>query len=384
VGVLLNPDKIPIDMPHTFVKLFVENITTLEETLLSQSELLHDQHADLFFAWSVKSEKEQKPLMASLDTWRKAPTHEEVEFKRQKRDQELRTQKEVQQARDLIGQSGSKVGKAAEAQVTGGGRLARLAAQPQQASGGKAQPQAGKRGGSSVAPSLAGDPNAPSTPQAKRREPNFAAVPASSFGADAAGSARGSDTGRTSVTGKLAPGRSTRSSLIGQTAPHSSPAKPPLKETFLIGESRKGSMGRALQTVDLMQVMYEHRDPGRELAAAWDRVEQFKKAKDAKSMEREEEFIELCLAGKAWASTQIAEARASDLLKHWKVLSAERLFQMPLIHTLEFTKKMVLETSMEQNYDRWIDILCPTTEQNLATWDACDPHFVMMDLDGDG
>jgi hypothetical protein len=100
-------------------------------------------------------------------------------------------------------------------------------------------------------------------------------------------------------------------------------------------------------------------------------VDEFKRTEDVLQRTREEEFIERCLAAKAWRLSQLNDTRTSDLIKHFSVLHSTPTFAMPIEHATAFTRKIVAECAAEQNYTRWVEALNPGTI-SLAAWHCTD------------
>ena len=148
----------------------------------------------------------------------------------------------------------------------------------------------------------------------------------------------------------------------GKSAPESLPVglRPTTNDVHLIGTGRKGSYNRPLKVIDLA-LLVAGEDPGRELAAAWERKDQFAKAGKTIECGTEEEFIELALAGKAWMLQFVPDTRTSDLITHFDVLHKDS-FTIPLAQRVAYQKKVCLELSIETQWHKWACVLKPNIE----------------------
>lgn len=349
------PSDIPADLPHTTVELFSEQATSLSEHVLSASEALHEGHADNMYKWTLQSKRLPG---TGIDTFKKAPTFAEVQRMYEKFDSQLKQAAAEQRIRDEFGQKSSAASGGAS---TGGGRLGRLVSTAPQAPSGKPKGK-GKSRGRSVGGLAALAPRKPAAAGGHMQGRSTSPV-----GSTASGPGTAS---RSSGFGSRAP-----STRVGSCDPRAVTPKKDLPGDhvqLLIGVGRKGSMGRALRPVDLMAVLLGYGDPGREVSAALERKDSLSGLNEKA---REEEFIELCLAGKAWNLPQIPDTRTAELVKHFASLKQEPKFVMPLQHQLAFNKKVVLEHATSGNWKAWQMSLTPDLQQTSETWDAKSARF---------
>ena len=372
----MDPSDIPAELHFTMVKLFSSTTTTIEEVILSPSEALHDLHADNMFGWSLKSRRGQHVLeAANMQRFRTAPSYEAVCAEKSKRDAEIQARKEEQEARERMNAAKPEVEK--PAQVVQGGKLGRMhsqaAASVSHGTGHKRIPPAAAAGGAVQATGTAG------SAKAARKAPHTtsAAVPAPRSGAGGQGKRRAVAEHAASIANK--PAQMVGSSMSSTQEPSTPPSKTVLPVTlWWLGKARKGSMGRALQPVDLAAVMFGFKDPGRELAASYDRMDELNATKDNNAINLEEEFQDGCVAAKTWTLSNIPFTRSTELRDTADVL--DRLgCKIPFQHQLQLTKKIVTELGHTKDWAKWARMLKPDTSLKTPQWKAKEPRFTEIE-----
>ncbi len=355
-------DEVPEGIPYILIKKFYTSQTCLNSYPLSATEVLNKDHAKNTFGWANKIKAEFNPGEAFMQ-FRKAPAFTALQAEAGKRNEDAKRREKEQKEKDEAAARGQR-----EVARSGGGALGDLARSVQlQRQVDKGIRRAGVSGvaaaAKAAAPRVAQPAGVPATPPAE------AVLRLSGRGSAASGK------------GGVAPGRVAHSGSVqlgskAAASPHSKVAEPydaNKHEAFSIGNGRRGSMGRALKTVDLTGCLFGV-DPGREIASARERLPDLRS--DQTAFNVEEAFLETALAGKAWALSGIAATRTADLVTFYNVLKKnEKEFILPFDHRIAFTRKVASEYAHEGLWDKWRLALTPETDQTPSSWNIRAPRF---------
>ena len=377
------PDDVPPEMAGHLVNVDSALTIRLEHEILSYSDVLHPDHADNMYQWAAKQDSLKLAQGCSFEHYRRAPTYPEVYDKHVEHEEDLKRIAKEQAQRDSLGQNRNFTEAAAAPRRSGGGVMAAMANSMQSLTSGGSSKGKGSKGkgkskssiampassaglsargtksvvGSSFGGSVNGELPVHSQPDARPSEEAFSPAPVASR---ARVGRMSRQVGRADGAGTT-PDKTIAEQLRDPTAKH------------LIGTQRKGSSGRTLKDVDLMAV-FAGEDPGREIAAAWERQRSYVENKKPVEQALEDEFIELALAGKAWMLPAVLEGRTSDLQKSWLALAKEKV-TMPFAQRTEFNRKVAGELAIECSWSKWAAVVLFDSELPAAKWDARAPQF---------
>eukprot|EP00929_Paragymnodinium_shiwhaense_P037687 TRINITY_DN20039_c0_g1_i3.p1 TRINITY_DN20039_c0_g1~~TRINITY_DN20039_c0_g1_i3.p1 ORF type:complete len:1298 (+),score=353.59 TRINITY_DN20039_c0_g1_i3:98-3991(+) len=407
---LLLPDgDLPDTLPYWLVEIPHEYCVCLEETILKATDCLHPTHADNMYRWTMRTMGSQKHPGARFETFLSSKSYADLQPKIAEHEENLKQKEKEQRIRDqAAAQAGPHPSKKDDVvERTGGGRLAQMQAQAATAatsraaaaSGGKAGTRGGRGGGAPAGRAVDKRPRVGSSPaktSSVAAAPTALALPvpkvptkspASTVRAAVIDCAASSASKTTKVGGggaqsvlSFASGSAVSkgvseaiTGLADATAAVTPVKHRPEEERIYIGQGRLGSQRRALKALDIYSILIDNEDPGREISASQDRIEQHIASKNIQGQNTEEEFCEYAISAKAWMVCYIAESRTLELQASCNVLHQLQGFKMPFMQKLHFARKVGIEYSNERRWDKLVHLLTPLSDE--SQWDVKDPRF---------